>query len=451
MTSNEVIKLLEFYEGVLTSEIIRDLIADDAFRRSKLIGMYNRYKGEVPIKARTFKDTTKVNNKLANDYRGVIIDGKVGYFLGVPISYGIGSNNYNENQFQTLYNEFTSFKTRNNLADLDNETAKNMAIFGHSIRLLYIDKEGKEKIINSKPFEWIVIENSTTKEIQYALRYYQVDYQLEKKWVKRWRVEWYDEKTVTYYLETEPNIFTLDDTEQTNPQIHLFEGVPVVKFVNNDEEIGDFEKVENLIDGYDRNLSDVQNEIEEFRLAYMIFKGANPDKEIVEQARITGAFGIDQGDDALFLTKNINDTFIENHKKTLNENIYKFSKCVDMSDENFSGASQSGESRRWKLQFMENDVMTKERKFVTGLTRQFKLLQSVWRLKEFNFNYELFSYQFTRNLPVDLKYVSEVLRNFIGSIPEEIRLSLAPFIPDAAAAAKQLKEEQGFKVPLEEL
>ena len=118
----------------------------------------------------------------------------------------------------------------------------------------------------------------------------------------------------------------------------MFDYVPVILFQNNNEEKGDFEKVEALIDAYDKNRSDSVNEVETFANAYMKFKGTSIDKEVIDNAKQTGAFEVPEEGDVDFITKNINDTFVENNRKNLNEDIHKFSASVDMVDEKFSGA-----------------------------------------------------------------------------------------------------------------
>jgi SPP1 family phage portal protein len=45
------------------------------------------------------------------------------------------------------------------------------------------------------------------------------------------------------------------------------------EFENNKEKQGDFEKVESLIDAYDKIISDGVSEIEAFRMAYLVLSG----------------------------------------------------------------------------------------------------------------------------------------------------------------------------------
>ncbi|WP_426578883.1 phage portal protein [Bacillus altitudinis] len=74
-------------------------------------------------------------------------------------------------------------------------------------------------------------------------------------------------------------------------------------------------------------MSDASNEIEQLRLAYMIFKGAGADEETLEKLKKHGVFELfGDNDDVKFLTKDINDTdMIENHLNRLEENIMRCS------------------------------------------------------------------------------------------------------------------------------
>lgn len=428
-------------------KIISDLIEGHKQRRDKMIRLYKAYKGEgLEIQYRVFKDKAKINNKLVNPYRKDIIDQVVGYLFGEPILYQVLPELLDEKSkagYDRVVATLTKFRIRNNLADLDAETGKMASICGYGARLLYIDTDGNEAVMNVKPWEVIFIDDPSINEVQYALRYY---YFTDTDGEERIKAEWYDNKNITYYIQGADGKFYIDTTEGNGGiEPHLFEFVPLVKFKNNDEEMGDFEQVESLIDAYDRIVSDTQNEIEEFRQAYMYFKGVEIDKDTIERARQTGAFKLPENGDAGFLTKNINDILVENQKKTLNDNIYKFAQAVDMQDEKFSDTS--GEARKWKLLALENKAIIKERKFTKALRQQFKILESVWRVKAVPVNYEAIDFAFGRNLPIDLKYLAESVTRFKGIIPDRKLLELLPFIDDIDAALKELKEMRDYYEP----
>lgn len=434
---------LKILDGKVTSEIIKDLIEGHSATKAKMIKLYNSYKGEVPIKKREFEDQTKINNKLANDYRGEIIDEITGYMYGKPISYSIDNQKHQESKFNALNKILQDFISRNSIEDLDSETGKKSGICGYGARLCYIDREGNERLMDVDPWECIFISDGSIDEPQYALRYY--PFTIGDK--ETTKVEWYDNESVTFYIEANGQYIPDTKTEDINPRSHLFDYIPLIKFSNNSEEMGDFEKVESLIDAYDRIISDSQNEVEEQRLAYMLFYGVEIDAETMELARRTGAFGgldAGEGNRVEFLTKEINDTFHENHKKTLNDNIYKFSKTVDMNDEKFSGSAMTGEARKWKLLALENRAITKERKFLSALKQQFKVICSAWNKKGIQIDYLDLFFTMTRNIPIDLLYVADSQMKLKGLISERTRLAENPLVDDIEYEMQAMEEESAI-------
>ena len=159
--------------------------------------------------------------------------------------------------------------------------------------------------------------------------------------------------------------------------------------------------------------------------------------------KLTGAIASDEKPsdfDVGFLTKAINVDFTTHQQKTLNDNIYKFSKIVDMSDEKFSGQGQSGESRKWKLLALVYSGTAKFNLFKTSLIYQYKVIASGWKNKRIELDYTKLSFTFKPNLPVDLLYWAQVAEKLSGHISKKTLLSLMPFIEDAE---KELERKEG--------
>ncbi len=450
MTTQQVIQLLNSGNSNIMSNIISDLIADHAPLRSYMIDRFREYGGDVDIKKRVFDNPNKINNKLNNDFRGEIVDSIVGYLFGVPIKWNLDPKNYSESEVGKINDYIKNFMRRNDVPDIDSTTGEYATICGRTARLLWIDKSGDERVMNIAPWEVILIEDATLEEVTYAMIYYditEVDGKLNK--TVRKKVEWYDDKTVTYYIENGQGKFVLDPSYPVNPVEHLFDFVPVIPFYNSNLRKSDFDKVASLIDAYDRTLSDVQNEIEEFRLAYLAFFGVEPTQEAIQAARRSGAFGMDVGEDIRFITKNLNVEAIKDHKDTLRSNIYHFSKTVDMSDEKFSGGSQSGESRKWKLQGFENRAITKERKFAKGLRQMLKVLVTAWNKKGITLRPEDIDFVFTRNLPVDALYQAEIAAKLKGIASDETVLGFVPGVNDAKSEMERIKKEEEERYSIE--
>ncbi|MES9686017.1 phage portal protein [Bacillus sp. JJ353] len=423
--------------GELISQIIQEH-KDDHDRMKKL---YDRYKAEpngVPIlqrKAVDYEDFEtgrikridhKVNNKLNNSFDSDIVDTKVGYLFGHPIAYEV------DDKKDSLKQLIEDFNLRNHIPDEDSEWGKMASICGYGARLAYVDKEGEERIKNIDPWEVVFLTDGNIHEPEYALRYYET-YNGQQK------AEFYDSTTIHYYSTKDSAVFEEDRT-----QPHMFKGCPLFGLANNKELKGDAEKVLSLIDAYDRTLSDASNEIEQYRLAYLVLKGLGVDDETMEKLKETGILQLlEESDDVSYLTKDINDAIIENHLNRLEENILRFAKSVNFTDESFGG-NVSGVAMKYKLMALENKCITMERKMTASLRYQFKILFSAWgtKGKASEDDYLKIWFGFKRNLPANILEEAQITASLKGLVSEETRLSLLSFVDDVQYELDKMQEEQ---------
>jgi SPP1 family phage portal protein len=409
----------------------KQLITEHEPIRAQMIADYNAYCAEgLKISSRTMPDTSKINNKLINDFRGEIVDQITGYLFGKPVTYSLDKEAYESTggSYEVDNEEFDDFKLRCELADLDAEAGKQAAMMGSCARICYTNDEGQVSIDNMFPWQVVFIDASN------AFIYSTVQTEGE---AQRYVVQHYDDTFITTYLEADDGEFVEQSQEP-----HLFGLMPIIEIVNNDEKLPAFRKVESLIDAYDRTLSDAQNEVEEFRQAYMVFINADIDSDTVALARASGAFGLGEDADAKFLTKEINDAFLEHHKQTLRENIYRFSATVDMTDQKFSGADQSGEARKWKLLALENKAAILERKFARALRQQFKVLSTAWQTLGFSIDWKSINFNFDRNIPLELSMEATTTAALKGMVSERTRLSQLSIVDDVEREIEEMEQEQ---------
>lgn len=435
-------------KGGITEPLIQEIIQEHKPAHDRMKKLYERYKADeegptifkrasAPFdgfgKSSSVKRLDdKVNNRLNNAYDAEIVDTKVGYLFGHPISYNVDKTN------ESLKTELEDFLLRNNAEDNDAECGKMSAICGQAARLLYIDPEGKERFKNLDPWEAVFI-GEEIHEPDYSLRYFAIG--------KTIHAEFYDDTNIYYFSRESGGDFTLTDI-----QPHMFEFNPLYGIANNKELKADAEKVLALIDAYDRTLSDASNEIEQYRLAYLILKGVGADEETMAALKKSGAFELfGDNDDVKYLTKDINDQMIENHLDRLEENILKFAKSVNFSDETFGG-NITGVAMRFKIMALENKCITAERKFVSSLRYQFKVLFSAW-YKRRGFakeDYLAVYFGFKRNLPaniLDEAMTSEALK---GNVSEKTRLAQLSFVDDIDYELREMEEDAlryGEKLP----
>lgn len=435
-------------QGGITPDLVKRILKKFEPRQTEMMGLYLRYLADrrgVPIFRRRLDDNRKVNNMLANDYLGEIVDMKTGYFAGNPISYNYSKDVEGYKASQDLITRFASV---NNLPDLDVEITKMAAICGYGARLMYIDEQARERAKNLPAYGTVFLTSSgDITEPEYSLYVYTV---LNERDSPIRKVEFYDDTHTHYFIETRSNSNTY--MVEKLPEPHPFGMCPVVGFPNNAELQGDAEKVLSLIDAVDRTMSDVNSEIEAFRLAYMAFIGGEITEDELNEARKTGAFNMPDGGDVKFIVKDLNDDIVEHHLDRLHDNIYRFSKTPDLSDDAFGGGTQSGEARKYKLLGLEMKTGFFENKFRSASKRMFELLARPWNMKTPSLKFDPLYvwYEFKRNFPKDLLYEAQATRQLKGMVSEQTRLSQLSFVDDAQYELELMERERDALPDLDE-
>lgn len=390
-------------------------------RRQGLLNAY--YKKGLKVQRRTSTTLQQATNKVVNHFRKLIVDQKVDYLMGSASTYKYDED-YDANEL------LKKILRRNHYDHLDAETVREMSVAGVAYRLAYIDQEGylRFKILPSQ--ETIVIRQDD--EILLGIH---VKDRLNAAGEAISTVSVYDQATVRVFEGTSSGLFEISN------EPHLFNRCPVMVFDNKDNE-ADFECVEELIDAYDEIISMSVDEISEFRLSYIsILTDTDIDEDTLQKAKTHGCIHIpDTSAKIEYITKNLNDTFYENAKATIEKNIYKFSNSLDMSEESFTGAS--GEARKWKLIALENRAQTTERLFLKGLRQQFFLIADYLALKH-NLTIDPLDIEvvFNRNLPAELSTTVDILSKLSGHVSKRTLLALLPFVDDVDKEMDQLEEE----------
>jgi SPP1 family phage portal protein len=424
-------------EGLeFTSEMIEDFIGEHQRDAGKFIKLYDLYKGGHDILERV-GEPNKPNNKLVNDYYGQIIDTVIGYFMGNAVVF-----NAKEEKFLDALDDIF---IEEDIDDLNMEVAKECAIKGKSAVLVYQDEEGNTRLAQIPAEEVIFIyDSSKTNKLEYAIRYYTIkDTAKDEEYRK---VEVYTPTHIEHWIQTDDTGHFVPDFMEGNPvEPHIFGRVPIVSFVNNKEEQGDFEKIVSLVDDFDKVLSDASNEHEAYRRAYLMIKNMAIDDSTLIRLKQEGVIQVDDDGDVKFVTKEIQSDAIEGHLNLLEDNIYKFSRVPNLDDEDFAG-NLSGIAIKFKLFGLETKCITKERKMRKGLKDLIDLIcvplnikhSASWSAKDIEM-------VFTRNIPANITEQTDVVQKLQGIVDTETLLSLLPFIDDPAAVMEKLEEESLIK------
>ena len=448
--------------GGITDELLNRIIRKHkpiAEHNRRLIDRYEVLEGGVPIfnrKPRFADGDDAINHKLNNDFFSEIVDFKTGYFAGNPIAYSYadtmeamedtGDAGDTENEMQEAREiatkAITDFITRSNMFDIDMECTKFASICGYAGRLFYIDTNGDERVMVVQTDECVIL--SKTRDITnptYGLRYYRIKDINDTEMVK---AEFYDSEWIYYAEGFDGDLHIVDK------QPNLFGCCPLQGIPNNAEMLGDAEKVLALIDAYDRALSDNSNEADAFANAYMVYKNVHMDDEARSAAQASGSIEIQSNGvsdaDVGFLTKNINDDFIEHHLDRLEENIYRFSKTPNLSDETFGTAS--GISLKFKLTGLETKCGMFEAKMISAGTYMFQLLANVWDKKQVKIDPLQCVMNFKRNFPLDLLSEAQAVQALkAAGLPERIAYEIALSAVDDVEYVMQVKEQEKDSIP----
>lgn len=429
----------------LLYDIIQKHLSNSEFNRN----LYKRYmaiQDGVPIfdrLPRYEEEENPINNKVNNDFFGEIVDFKVGYFAGEPISYSYSDTEEaeeatgGEKAVDKISKTLTDFLTRNNMFGVDMETTKYASIYGYSGRLFYVDKEGSERVMPIHGYETIILSDTDISEPEYAIRYYKTK---DLHGAEKWTVVFYDDKNMTTYKGD--SLLSLVE-EKTKP--HFFDYCPLQGIANNKEYIGDAEKVLALIDDYDKVVSDNSNEIEAFVHAYLIFEGLNINDETIQKGQKSGSFnfpamGTQQGR-AYFLTKDINDAYTEHHLMRLEDNIYRFSRTPNLGDESFGAAS--GVSLKFKLHGLETKCSTFEANVMNSAQHMWRVLCSAWKKKSIAADPLQFVMEFNRNFPLDRLSEAQTAQAYItAGLPKRWVYSKIADVDDVDYIMQLIEEER---------
>lgn len=438
----------------ITEELLQRIIHKHRFNsryNKRLDDRYKVVKEGLPIFNRRprFEEDSPINNQINHDFFGEIIDFKTGYFAGKPISYCYGNS---EEADETVGGDaardeaaktLSDFVTRNNMYDKDLEMTKQSALSGYCGRLLYHDIDGNERVMIVPSYETIILSKTTIMEPEYAVRYWLTTDLHDNK---IWKVEFYDSNYIRYYQGS------LSALEFVKQDINLFEYCPLQGIPNNDECLGDAEKVLEAIDDYDRNVSDNSNDLESFSNAYMVFENIAADDEEIRKAQKSGAIKFrtgPTGGKVYFLTKEINDTFNENHLNRLEKNIYKYSKTPNLDDQHFSQNS-SGIALKFKLTGLETKCGMYQAKVDCAGTYMFKLLANVWSKKRIAFDPLQCYMEYKRNFPLDIVGEAQAAQTLINTgMPKEFawEKSLSFIGADDMEYIRQLIEDEMNSIP----
>ncbi|EMW5568162.1 phage portal protein, partial [Enterococcus faecalis] len=330
-------------------------------------------------------------------------------------------------------------------AMLDSDTARFQGACGVAFRLLepVKTKEGWQLwASNIEPWKAEKYENA---DIFIREKYdtHQKKFFEEMKVITKERICIYSRYIESNLVSASGTFKLIEEVENPLETFYLSE------FKNNTNRYCDFEVAEELSDAFDRSLSDQQNEVEQFKLAYMAISGSILDEEKAQ--RMMDQLGIlnlpDPQAKVGYVTKDINKDFNEYHLNQLKKMFYTITKSIDFNDEVFK-SNASGEARKWQIIALEAKTNTKEQYFREGLK---EVAETMAAFIKFNDKLDLdvskIVFTFSRSLPTDIGYLADALPKLSPFLSKRTIINQIPFAKDPDYEMDLMNLEQGQDYP----
>jgi len=307
-------------------------------------------------------DQDKPNNKIPHGWHKLLVDQKTSYLVGQPVTISGEDKTLVEKVNEILGDEFD---------DVLPELIKNASNKGREWLHTYIDEEGNFDYIVIPAEEVIPLyDQSKKKVLQGAVRYYSIDDRVTK-------IELWDKERVTFYEMIEGQVY-LDATIEVNPASHFTYGdkgygwgeVPFIEFKNNEEAVSDLTFYKQLIDAFDKVVSDVSNNLEEIQSLVYVLKGYEGQglSEFMENLKKYKVISVEaeQGSGVDTIQAEVPIASVDSHLNRLQDSIYTFGQGVNVNTDNL-GNAPSGISLKFLFSLLDMKANWVERKFTKGI------------------------------------------------------------------------------------
>lgn len=397
---------------------LKNLCDEELSHRRKMIDEYQG--NDAKIYHKKGANALKVCTKLSFNYKKVIVNQVSDYIAGTPIMY--------QHETDEVEGFLDNFARYNDLEALNRESLEDLGACGACYRLMYIEEGTGEECCINLPADCVITLDNKNEIGEYGFYFYT---ELDESGKTEIPVcEFYDNKYVYTYKGLQ--------YDYEGKQRHLYNKMPIINAYNTKERKPDFFDAMRIMDEYDEIVSTHQDEIMEFRNAYMIITGARLDEEAYSKIIQTGCFEVPENAKVEFLTKEMDVEAVATQRQVLLESIFELTDTIDMKK--FSDSSESGESRKWKLIMLENRAKRKIHIMRTFLKQMFRVLETSKKAPSFE-AHEI-DFLFNRSLPIDERYIGECLNLYKGIVSLRTLLTRSPYIENVDKEMEQILKER---------
>ena len=398
----------------------------------KLQRYKNYYDGKQAILNKAYADASKPCSRTVINYCKNIVDSYDGY-LATP-----GYISYRSEQD---IDDIMNILRYNDYAAEDADFLLNALIYGIAAELMYIDETGHTRFRLINPTTCFgVCDDSLTGDLLYFVRMYKVNDWDESN---TYNVDVYSDYDVKHYTMNGANGYLSFVSEEP----HYFSQCPANIFTLPDEK-SIFDCIMSLQDAANELVSSEIDDYSAFCDAYLTLIGVDADVEDISSMKENRVLVLPDGAAAQWLTKNANDTQVENILKRIHESIYRIAQCPDFSSESFVGGVSSGVAIRYRLTGMETKAGKIEGEMKKALQRRVEIICGIASLKLGEEVFRDISIDFKRNIPEDYTSIINMINSLKGTVSDSTLLSLLPFVEDVNAELAAVQEQKQANMAL---
>ena len=407
-------------------------------------------------------DETAINNRIPHNWHKLLVKQKMGYLVGKPITFSDKETSEDEGGNQVSpNNEFVNeinIVLDESFDDAMNELVKGCSNKGVEWLHVYINEDGvfKYTIIDARQVIPIW-ETQRQEELDAVIRYYIITVNGED----RIRAEYWTQEDVTYYLEDSGgnlilDTLTVDDPRQShfyrvktigNEKITNGEGwgmVPFIPFKNNEEMLSDLNDYKELVDEYDKNRSDLANNLEEIQDALFVLKNyAGQDlKEFQRNLRYYRALKVDGDGDVKTITIEIPVEAKKEHTDRLAEDIFMFSQGVNVKTDKF-GNSPSGVALQFLYAQLDLKCDTLERKHKKSIKKLLEFIAEYFRIVDnIDYDHNVIKITFNRSMITNEAEKIDSAQKSKNVISDETIAANHPWVDDPQKEMEKLESQK---------
>lgn len=387
--------------------------------------MYRYYKGDTDAIRKYLFVTERSNLKINTNFIKKFIKEEVSYTVGNDIAYESRTNNENVVKDIEYYTAHW-----NELHDSD--LMKYLLIFTQVYELYYIDGNADfcSKII--KPTEGYAYYDKASGKVLFFIHAFKNDF----------------DYTTTYIdVYTSDKIYHFDGkfNEIADPTNNIFGEVPVSCGELTEEKYDDslYKDLKGLQDAFETNLSDIGNEISDFRNAYLVFMGCQVDEKQIPNMKKLGVLNTkDKNSVIQWLIKNINDSFIQNTLDRYVDVMYQLACHINHNEKLQSNLS--GVALESRLIALRNKCTLQIKAHCNIIKSRNRFLCIYLNIKQNKkYDYKDIKVLYTPNIPSDDTATADIISKLPdGIVSKDTLRGRFSFVTNKVAEAEKIRKEQ---------